>query len=109
VYGTTYVPGAVIDLYLNNNTIQVFRWGLVARAISLHSTGSTSSLINAVIDVPDDAPAPFALPSAQYLKVYVCGDGATSCATGGQLALTVKLEVSGTLPRTVTILSWSVQ
>jgi len=107
VYGTTYVPKAVIDLYLNNNTTQVFRWGLVTRAFYAGSTGS-SSLDSAIISVPDDAPAPFALPNLMYLDVYVC-PGAATCSATGTNRLRAKVLVTPAAPRTVSVLSWSVQ
>jgi Tfp pilus assembly protein PilX len=105
LWGTTYVPRAGIELYLNNRTSQVFRWGLLSRIVRLHSTGS-SSLTQAVIDVPDDAPAPFALPSQRYLYVYVC-QGSGTCSTSGKLRLRASMILSPTTPRTVTVTSWA--
>jgi hypothetical protein len=105
IYGTTYVPNAVIDLYLNNATVQVFRWGLVARSVLIGATGSPN-LANAVIDVPDDAPAPFPLPTYFYLDVYLC-PGQATCNTSGTVALRAKIQVSSTTPRSVKVLSWS--
>ncbi len=105
LWGTTYVPRAGIELYLNNRTSQVFRWGLLSRVVRLHSTGS-SSLVQAVIDVPDDAPAPFELPSQRYLTVYVC-PGSATCSTAGRLRLRASVMLSPTAPRTVTVTSWS--
>ena len=105
IYGTTYTPRAMIDLYLNNNTVQVFRWGLVTRGILVGSSGS-SDLSNAVIDVPDDAPAPFPLPTYYYLDVYLC-PGQATCNTSGTVALRAKIQVSSTTPRSVKVLSWS--
>jgi hypothetical protein len=107
IYGTTYVPNAVIDLYLNNNTVQVFRWGLVTRSLLIGSTGS-SSLASAVIDVPDDAPAAFALPNIMFLDVFVC-PGQSTCDTSGTVRLRAKVQLSATTPTTVTVLSWSQQ
>ena len=107
MYGTTYVPRAVIDLYLNNNTVQVFRWGLVTRALLVGSTGSTN-LANAVIDVPNDAPAPFAVPSVMYLNVFVC-TGPSACSTSGTPKLRATVQLSTTTPTAATVLSWSQQ
>jgi Tfp pilus assembly protein PilX len=107
IYGTTYTPKSIIDLYLNNNTTQVFRWGLVTRGFYSGSTGS-SDLSNAIIAVPDDAPAPFALPNLMYLDVYVCPNSGT-CDASGQVRLRVKVLVSPVTPRTVSVLSWAVQ
>jgi hypothetical protein len=106
IQGTTYTPRSMIDLYLNNNTIQVFRWGLVTRGLQLHSTGSTGSLVNPVIDVPDNAPAPFPEPNLMYLKVRVCPAAAT-CGTSGPVRLRVKVRVYPDDPQKLTVLSWS--
>ncbi|HEX6351478.1 hypothetical protein [Actinophytocola sp.] len=106
IQGTTYTPRSMIDLYLNNNTIQVFRWGLVTRGLQLHSTGSTGSLINPVIDVPDNAPAPFPEPNLMYLKVRVC-PGAATCSTSAPVRLRAKVRVFPDEPDNVTVLSWS--
>ena len=108
IQGTTYAPRSMLDLYLNNSTVQVFRWGLVSRGIRIRSTGSTGSLSDPVIDVPADAPAPFALPDLLYLEVYVC-PGAASCGTSGPVRLRAKVRVSTDPPRTVTVLSWNNQ
>jgi len=105
IYGTTYVPNAAIDLYLNNNTVQVFRWGLVARTVLIGSTGS-AGLGAAVIDVPDDAPAPFALPTYYYLDVFLC-PGQATCSTSGSVALSAKVQLSPAAPFTAKVLSWS--
>jgi Tfp pilus assembly protein PilX len=106
IQGTTYTPLAMIDLVLNNNTVQVFRWGLVTRGIRIGSTGSTSSLSQPVIDVPDDAPAPFPEPNVVYLDVFVC-PGSATCSATGTPKLRAKVLVSPTPPTTVTVLSWS--
>jgi Tfp pilus assembly protein PilX len=105
IYGTTYVPKAVIDLYLNNNTVQVFRWGLVTRELFIGATGSPN-LATAVIDVPADAPLPFAVPNLMYLDVYVC-PGASTCSATGPVRLRAKVQLSTTTPTTATVLSWS--
>lgn len=105
LWGTTYTPTAAIELQLNNNTNQVFRWGLIARVIRVRSTGS-ANLASAVIDVPNDAPAPFALPGQRYLTIYVC-PGRSTCSTSGTLRLRASVILSPTAPRTVTVASWA--
>lgn len=107
IFGTTYTPHAAIDIYLNNNTSQVFRWGLVARTFVLGATGSPD-FSQAVISVPADAPAPFAVPSVMYLNVFVC-PGSSPCSTAGSPKLRAKVQLSTTTPTTVTVLSWSQQ
>lgn len=106
IQGTTYTPLSVIDLYLNNNTVQVFRWGLITRSLRISSTGSTGSLNNPVIDVPSNAPAPYSLPNLVYLEVYVC-PGASTCAASGTVKLRAKLLLTPDTPKAVTVLSWS--
>lgn len=105
LWGTTYVPKAGVELSLNNNTSQVFRWGLQARVIRLHATGSPS-LATAVIDVPADAPEPFPVPAQRYLSVYVCPNSST-CTTSGRLRLRASVLLSSTVPKTVTVTSWA--
>lgn len=106
IQGTTYTPRSMIDITLNNNTVQVFRWGLITRGLRLNSTGSTGSLADPVIDVPANAPPPYSLPNIVYLDVFVCQSAAT-CSTSGQVKLRAKVLVSPSSPRTVTVLSWS--
>lgn len=106
IQGTTYTARSMIDITLNNNTVQVFRWGLITRGLRLGSTGSTVSLNNPVIDVPANAPPPYTLPDIVYLDVYVC-PGAGTCDTTGAVRLRAKVLVSPGSPRSVTVLSWS--
>lgn len=105
LWGTTYAPTAAIELSLNNNTNQVFRWGLLVRLVRVRSSGSPN-LSSAVIDVPSDAPAPFALPGQRYLRIYVC-PGSSTCSTSGTLRLRASVILSAAAPRTVTVTSWA--
>jgi Tfp pilus assembly protein PilX len=68
VQGTTYVPIAVIDITLNNATEQVFRFGAIARSLSIKETGSFS-YTGAVIEVPDDIIGNL---FGVYLNAYIC-------------------------------------
>lgn len=106
IQGTTYTPLSAIDLYLNNNTVQVFRWGLITRTFRISSTGSTGSLSNPVIDVPANAPSPFLSPNIVYLDVFVC-PAASTCPTSGTVRLRAKVLVTPDSPQTVKVLSWS--
>ena len=75
VQGTTYAPLGALDITLNNVSEQVFRFGVIARAVKVAITGS-SSFTGAVIAVPDDSPAYAAtVPLAAHLQVYVCETG----------------------------------
>jgi hypothetical protein len=112
VQGTTYVPGGSLDIALNNNTGQVFRYGVIARSLALNPTGS-ANLSQPVIEVPDDAPGG-GKRTVLYLSVYVC-QGAGTCSSGtGRLRLRAKVAINdptgATVPgaREVTVLSWSV-
>ncbi|HKS98433.1 MAG TPA: hypothetical protein VJT31_02795 [Rugosimonospora sp.] len=107
IQGTTYTPKALMSISLNNNTNQVFRWGLITRAIQINTTGS-ASLANAVIDVPDVAVTPIA-NGFIYLNVYVCPDTSACDSSRGTLTLRVRVQLLGTSPQTVKILSWSSQ
>jgi hypothetical protein len=115
IYGTSYAPKSVFDLSLNNNTVQVFRWGIVARSVAIRSTGSTGSLVDPVIDVPADAPAPFPSPSLIHIDVYLCpasSPGASppvTCTPTGTPRLRAKVQRSATAPWTMSVLSWIYQ
>jgi hypothetical protein len=112
IQGTTYLPKAWASITLNNRTGQVFRFGVIARKLSVTVTGS-ADLSGPVIEVPDVV---FAGPARTvlYLQVFVC-PGTTPCSTGGTPQLKVKAgmgDPSGTpVPgrREVTVYNWSVQ
>jgi hypothetical protein len=113
IQGTTYVPTAALDISLNNNTGQVFRFGVISRTLRLNPTGS-ANLDGPVIEVPDLA-ASFGRRTVIALTVYVC-DGASTCsAATGRLRLRTKVDVVDPTgfpvagSREITVLSWSVQ
>jgi Tfp pilus assembly protein PilX len=105
VQGTTYAPKGAVDLTLNNAAEQVFRFGVIARALWTKLTGSFS-YTGVVIEVPDDSPG---FGFAIYLYAYVCPPGATTCdpdATADLWAKVAFVDV-GPAQREVTVLSWS--
>jgi len=111
IQGTTYLPKARVDVALNNDTGQVFRFGIIARSLRVTST-SSADLNSPVIEVPDEEPG--GLRTVVYLKVYVCA-GTMACLTSGSPQLGVKVglgDPTGTAvagAREVTVYSWSVQ
>jgi hypothetical protein len=105
IQGTTYAPRAYIVVILNNNTRKVFYWGLITYAISLTGTGS-ADITNALVDVPDQAANPTPSPTGMLLEVYVC-PAASICTASGTPKLRVKVKVSSTSPRAVTVVSWA--
>jgi hypothetical protein len=112
VQGTTYAPTAWVDVEINNNSGQVFRFGIISRKLSLIATAS-SDLSKAIVEVPNLLNAG---PSRTvlYLAVFVC-PGTTPCSTSGTPQLKVKLGITdpdGTAHpghRQVTVYDWSVQ
>jgi hypothetical protein len=109
VQGTTYAPKGVIDLTLNNIAEQVFRFGVVARALWVKVTGSFT-YSGPVIEVPDDSPG---FPFGVFLTAYVC-PAATTCDTTGPPALHARVAFVDADPgnpepgkRQVIVLSWS--
>lgn len=72
--GTTYAPRALVDLTLNNVSGQVFRSGLIVRALAMKITASFSSM-DPVIELPDDSTGPG--PTDVYFRAYACPDGLT--------------------------------
>ncbi|TCO45512.1 hypothetical protein EV646_108134 [Kribbella antiqua] len=109
VQGTTYAPKAALDITLNNAEEQVFRFGVISRALWVKETGSFS-YTGVVIEVPDDSPG---FVFSMYLTAYLC-PGAGPCSTTGAPALRSKVALVDANPSTpqpgarqVTILSWS--
>jgi Tfp pilus assembly protein PilX len=109
VQGTTYLPGGVVDITLNNATEQIFRFGVIARSVWVKETGSFA-YTGVVIEVPDDAPG-FVL--GVYLTAYVCENSAT-CAASGTPQVRAKVAIIDPDPATpvsgkrqVAVLSWS--
>lgn len=111
IQGTTYTPKAAVDIDLNNETSQVFRFGIVARHLSISATGSPD-LSAPVIEVPDGAGGH--LRTVLFLQVYVCA-GPSACSASGNPALTVKVGIeddNGIVTpgdRQITVYDWSVQ
>lgn len=113
VQGTTYTPLALIDLALNNIDESVFRFGVIARSLTVFETGSFS-YPGAVIELPDNSPGFGFERTIVRLKVYLCPGVTTGCTPGGgELALESRVELfdEGGTPgppnREVTVLNWS--
>jgi hypothetical protein len=109
VQGTTYAPGAVLDVTLNNAAEQIFRFGVVARSVWIKETGSFS-YAGVVIEVPDDSPG---FVFSVYLTAYVC-PGAGTCTPAGTPVSRAKVAFVDADPATptpgqrqVVVLSWS--
>ena len=109
IQGTTYAPGAVVDVTLNNAAEQIFRFGVIARAVWIKETGSFS-YGGVVIEVPDDSPG---FVFSVYLTAYVC-PGAGTCSPAGTPASRAKVAFVDADPATPTagqrqviVLSWS--
>jgi hypothetical protein len=111
VQGTTYAPGAAVDITLNNAAEQVFRFGVVARSLWAKLTGSFS-YTGVVIEVPDDSPG---FVFSVYLAVYTCPYvPAATCPVTGTPRLRAKVAFVDADPATpvagrrqVVVLSWS--
>ncbi|MDX6241319.1 MAG: hypothetical protein QOG10_6143 [Kribbellaceae bacterium] len=109
IQGTTYTPGAVVDIALNNSASEVFRFGVIARSVWIKETGSYT-LTTPVIEVPDDSPG---FVFSLYLSVYICPSAGT-CSPSGSPVLRSKVALVDTNPTTpvpghrqVTVLSWT--
>lgn len=109
VQGTTYAPGAALDITLNNGAEQIFRFGVVARTLWVKETGSFA-YTGVVIEVPDDSPG---FVFSVFLTAYVCPRQST-CAPSGTPVISGRVAfVDGdpTSPqpghRQVSVLSWS--
>jgi Tfp pilus assembly protein PilX len=105
IQGTTYAPKAALDITLNNAAEQVFRFGVIGRAVWVKETGSFT-YTGPVIEVPDDSPG---FGFAVYLTAYVCPNSSTCSASGTQQVRAKVALVDGAAPgqRQVVILSWN--
>ena len=75
VQGTTYAPLASLNLSLNNIAESVFRFGVIARSLSIFETASFS-YPGAVIELPDNSPGWGFDGTLVQLKVYLCPNSA---------------------------------
>jgi hypothetical protein len=95
--GFVYVPLARIDIAVNNTSQPYFNFGIVARSLSLSTTGSacTPPACAPFISLPDNSPGYGTQNTVVYLKVYVCpGVNTTTCSTsGGQLRLIARVDI----------------
>ena len=114
IQGTTYAPLASLNLSLNNIAESVFRFGVIARSLSIFETGSFS-YPGAVIELPDNSPGWGFGGTLVQLKVYLCPNSPTCSASPDKLALISRVQLwdpTGTpVPnqRQVSVLSWSHQ
>jgi Tfp pilus assembly protein PilX len=108
VEGTTYTPSALLNIGLNNRSVQAFRFGVIARAIEVFVTGSATQS-EPLFQVPDDAPG---LRTVVDLDVYVC-PGTSPCAADGAPRLRVVVGLIDPYgawvrsTRQIVIYSWS--
>ena len=112
IQGTTYAPLASLNLSLNNIAESVFRFGVIARSLSIFETASFT-YPGAVIELPDNSPGWGVSGTLVQLKVYVC-PGSSSCnSSTGELSLTTRVQlwdptgVPTPGRRQITVLSWS--
>ena len=109
--GTVYVPYGWVNVELNNDAGQMFRFGIIARKLTVTATGS-ADLTGAVIGTPDEVYSGPGL-TMLALTVYVC-PGTTTCPTTGA-ALKAKVGVADPNgdpiagKRQITVYNWSVQ
>jgi hypothetical protein len=108
--GTTYTPNNWLNMGLNNAALNVFRWGLITRSITLTTTGSSLGIDGVFIDVPGTAQSPAPpKPSDMLLDVYTCSGSQDCDVVITNLRLVVKVRLSASKPYAVTILSWAEQ
>jgi hypothetical protein len=113
IQGTTYMPKAWVNVNINNQSGQVFRFGIISRKLTLFATAS-ARLDDPVIAVPDLVNAGPSL-TVLYLQVFVCTAPCTPGGGGAPPQLKVKVGITdadGTAhpaERQVTVYDWSVQ
>ncbi|MCX6399896.1 MAG: hypothetical protein NTX33_08215 [Propionibacteriales bacterium] len=112
--GTTFLPQGKVEIGVSNTDYQVFRWGVVARALHGNLNGAYKEE-GALIELPDQSPGLGLNTTLVQFDVYVCPDSDT-CDDSGKLALKVRAQIwdvdgiaSTTSDREITIMSWSHQ
>jgi hypothetical protein len=110
IQGTTYTPWDYVNVNLNNQAGQQFRFGVIARKLQLTGTGS-ADLSQAVIEVPDFVYVNPPL-TVLYLEICVFPTAGPPCVKP-QLKVKVGIaDPDATVQpgkRQVTIYNWSVQ
>lgn len=115
--GTTYAPRSAIYVKLNNVSQQVFKSGLVVRAVKVDVTGSFQ-FSGPVFEIPSDAFGPG--PTEVYFTTYLCPSGLTcsgdpAVSVGNwRKAVTARVAYADATPgspspghRDVTVKSWT--
>ena len=102
VQGTTYAPYASMDISLTNSSAQVFRSGIVVRALQVHLTAS-SGFPGPLIEIPNDSTGPS--PVEIYFRAYISG----RLVGTARARFTDPVELPSPGHRNVTVLSWSVR
>lgn len=111
IQGTTYVPRSSINLEMNNLQESVFRFGVIARSLSVFQTGSFA-FVGAVIELPDNSVGLGFKSTIVRLDVDVCPNS-SSCSHTSTPDLTARVQLwapSGSPTknkRQIRILSWS--
>lgn len=111
IQGTTYVPGASLDITIKNSSLQTFRGGVIARSLKVSATGS-ADLASPAFEVPAVS---VITPgrTVVWLNVYIC-PGKRTCSAG-TLRLRAKVGIADPFgipvagARQITVYSWSVQ
>jgi hypothetical protein len=110
--GFVYAPLSSIDIAVNNTTQPFFNFGLIARTLTITTTGSAITV--PFISLPDNSLGFGSAGVLVDLAVYVC-PGASTCSASGKAALTARVLIHdpGGTPtpgaRQMTVLSWSQQ
>lgn len=113
VQGTVYAPRAALDIRLTNVSAQVFKVGVIVRALAVQITAS-STFNGPAIEVPTNSPGTGTAPLAAYFSAYSCPTGSTCSGISPPRSpwrLVGQAKASFTAPgaasRGVTVMSWN--
>ncbi|MDT4987725.1 MAG: hypothetical protein QOI74_1819, partial [Micromonosporaceae bacterium] len=95
--GTTYTPTAALNLYVNNDSKQIFNFGVIARSLDITINPQQGG--QSLIYTDDVSVASTAVPTTLLLRISVAGIP----------RLVARVSIPQTLPRRVTVSAWSVQ
>jgi hypothetical protein len=112
--GTTYAPSAMFDIQLTNVSGQVFKSGIIARALAISVTPS-ASFTGPIIEIPDETVGG-SVGVGAYLTAYICPDSVACPAAPpsagwrrvgrSEISLESGFPVPETGARSVTVSNW---
>jgi hypothetical protein len=104
IQGTTYTPYGLLQINLTNSSTQVFRAGLVVRALEVQLTASTG-FTGPLIEVPNASDGP--VPLEVYFRAYVSAKVVATARVRFPASDPTATPTAGA--RSVSVVSWAIR